>query len=654
MNFQQITERAVKKISASPKQVIEKARNGSIADLKDLANFWHQVPHLNLVSLGLLDLFFCHLDADKAFDTPSEANERKPESERAFYALLGLAKSADYFLPGALYHNDPAVLKAWPGIFKWSAFFFKTRVISVPPRPVEGRRAAMDVIAMTWYSLTRADNLRETMASTKGSIEIATHIWLLDSEVPFSGPQLVNIPSAAAALDAILIDASTLDRVVTAGGGNPEPLIKIAMSRTRTALGRTHIVPQEATIYLDLLGHLSRAPNHPLRLGLLNAGAIALCTRAAVTLVRALNARGDPAFLDGVIAGLSYLANCLQSTEGFTWVIQSLNADLLVALVETSPYFSQMDEDDYDMITLSLKETLPTYLVYRSVIQAVDQGMQRLQPEHFKKIGKSKAKDLWNNFRSLAEERLFVVLHAAAVKGKAATCDNVQCQKIDAKNTFRKCSGCSTTLYCSKECQTVAWKEGGHKQMCKMKQRERLEGKSQAITKSDSAFFHHLATRDARHHLPLLRRLGRSSYPALRWCDLLIRIDYTVVPPDYSVVPLAEAEAERDRTGMQMNGFSNAEARSDALIERARQNPERFGLVQSKIVSGHGMQLVLSAVTGNFWEENGDFKLGTGELYSEEEDEHFTVDTDIDDVDIMLARTTINQFLAHHGEKPGF
>ncbi|KAJ7803076.1 hypothetical protein B0H14DRAFT_2613726 [Mycena olivaceomarginata] len=136
---------------------------------------------------------------------------------------------------------------------------------------------------------------------------------------------------------------------------------------------------------------------------------------------------------------------------------------------------------------------------------------------------------------------------AVAVKGRAATCDNVECPKVDAKNTFCKCGGCSTTLYCSKECQTLAWKQGGCKTMCKMKQCERFEGKSQAISKSDAAFFHHLPICNVRHHLPLLRRLVCSTYLALRSCKLLIRVDYTAVLPAYSVVPLAEMQRREER-----------------------------------------------------------------------------------------------------------
>ncbi|KAF7364695.1 hypothetical protein MVEN_00339100 [Mycena venus] len=611
-------QKSIKQLQESPKEVLEKARRGSIADLSNLANFWQEVP--DLLSLGILNVFFLHLNADKAFEVPSEANDRSPMAERAFCALLGLCKSADCFLPGAPHHRDPAVLKAWPGIFKWSAFFFKMRVIS-PNRPAERRRVAMDLIATVWYSLTRAEGLREAIATTKGTVEIATHLWLLDDE-PGSGPKYMNIPCVAAALDAILIDRSTTDRALATGGGTPDPIVKIAMSRTRSALSRSPLDPTQ----------------------------VRASSRFAPVLQAHLRARstpgGDVALLNGIISGFGYLSNCLQSTEGFTWVTQSLAADLLLALADSSPHFARLDEEDYEMVCSLLKETLPTYLVYRSVIQAVDDGMQRLGPEQRKRITSSVFKDVWLDFQKLAEERLFVVVHAAAVKGKAATCDNVECHKVDAKNTFRKCGGCSSTLYCSKECQTIAWKQGGHKTMCKMKQRERLEGKSQAISKSDAAFFHNLATRDARHHLPLLRRLARAKYPTLRSGELLICIDYTVVPSAYSVVPLTEA----DRHNLRTNGSANAEARTDALLERARENPDRFGLIQSKIVNGVGLQLVLSVVTGDFWTEG--FEFGDSEDFDGESES--TRDRAVDDVDFMMARTALNRFLAAQGQPPAF
>ncbi|KAJ6494134.1 hypothetical protein DFH09DRAFT_1206826 [Mycena vulgaris] len=641
MSVQSTIQRSIKRLRASPKQVLDNARRGSVPDLKDLANFWQEVPEF--LPLGILDVFFHHLDADKAFTVPSIANEKSPAAECAFYSLVGLCKSGDCLQSGASHHRDPAVLKAWPGIFKWSAFFFTTRVTSTIPRPIEGRRAAMDVIATAWYCLIRADGMQEVIAATRGTVEITTQLWLLDDSITSSG-QFMNIPCLAAAFDGVLVDRDTTDRALAAAGGNPDTLVKPAMARARDAIGRTPLDPVQIAIYFDLINHLSRGWNHPLRYALLQTGVIPLVTRTAGTLGRALNTGGNPALLDGVVSAFGYLANCIESTVGFTWVAQSLAADFLLAFADCSPHFAQLDPEDYDMVCSLLSKTLPKYLVYRSVVQAVDEGMLRLGAPQQKRLESSIARKVWLKFQALAEERHMVVLHAAAVKGKAATCDNVKCHKIDAKNTFRKCGGCSTTLYCSKECQTIAWREGGHKDMCKLKQRERLEGKSQAISKSDVAFFHHLATRDARHHLPQLRRLARTEHPTLRPCELLMCIDYTVVPPVYSVLPLAEAEGH----DAPAEGSGNAEARTDAILERARANPDRFGLIQSRIANGSAMQMVLSVVTGNFW-VNGDEEGSLGEMPGEDGHE-----TGVDDVDIMMARMALNRFLVKAGEKPAF
>ncbi|KAJ7094703.1 hypothetical protein B0H15DRAFT_830575 [Mycena belliarum] len=635
-------QRSIKRLRDAPQKAIENARRGSLTDLNDLADFWQEVPEL--FPLGILDVFFHHLDAGKAFAVPSLANHRSPAANCAFASLAGLCKAGDYLLPGAPYHHDPAILKAWPGIFKWSAFLFAARVTSTALQSIEARRNTMDVISATWYCLTRADGLREAIAGTKGAIEIATQLWLLDEAVPHSGIPFFNVPSGAAALAAILVDSSAVDRALATAGGALDAIVKPAMGRARNALAHTPLQSAPVTIYLDLLGHLSRAWDHPLRYALLHAGAIPLCTRAAGSFARVLNAGGDPELLHAAVAAFMYLANCLESTDGFTWVLQSIAADVLLAFADFSPHLTRLDAEDCDMVCSLLHTILPKYLVYRSVVRAVEESMRRLGPTQLKRIDASVAQKVWVDFRRLAEERSLVVLQAVAVKGKAATCDNVKCHKVDAKNAFRKCSGCSTTLYCSKECQTVAWREGGHKNMCKMKQRERLEGKSQAIPKSDVDFFHHLATRDTRHHLPLLRRLARTEHPALRPGELIMRVDYTVVPPAYTVLPLADVQAH----DMPAKGSGNAEARTDALLERARADPERFGLIQSRVVSGERMQEVLSVVTGDFWEDDleGDATGATSE------DE--MGDTIVDDVDLMMARRALNMFLVNRGERPAF
>lgn len=185
-----------------------------------------------------------------------------------------------------------------------------------------------------------------------------------------------------------------------------------------------------------------------------------------------------------------------------------------------------------------------------------------------------------------------------------------------------------------------------------------VEGKFQSISKADAAFFHHLFPRDARRNLPSLRKLASEKFPEKTKTALIICIDYTTLPPTYSVVPLEDYEKNRPET----NGSSNAEARNDTLIERARDNPGKFTIIQSKIANGQGLQLVLTVVTGSFWqdkanpwavveddvEEDDDFKLIPDNAASEYTGKR------LDEVDMMMARVALNGFLKKRGEPPAF
>ncbi|KAL4227023.1 hypothetical protein ACF0H5_014999 [Mactra antiquata] len=41
-----------------------------------------------------------------------------------------------------------------------------------------------------------------------------------------------------------------------------------------------------------------------------------------------------------------------------------------------------------------------------------------------------------------------------------------QCKKSPEEGTLKRCAQCHVTLYCSRECQVVHWKQGGHKDNC--------------------------------------------------------------------------------------------------------------------------------------------------------------------------------------------
>ena len=323
--------------------------------------------------------------------------------------------------------HGPIIIQAWPGVFKWSAFFFVGRVQHKSVKP-EVQKTNLDVISAALYALSRSDSVRKVMSATKGSIELATQMWVMEDKGNL--PSFANIPTASAALDALLKDDNgpALDRVIAAAGGDADNVAQLMLSRLRTSINSTPVYGAPAVAYLDLVGHLSRAPEHALRHAFLGSNTIALCTKIALSVSKMLNVGNGapPIQLDVMVAAFGYLTNCLESTDGFTWVSQSIQSGLLMAFLDCSPHFSKLDPDDCDMVLSIVRNILPKYLVYRSVIQAVDGTIRKLgDPLHHQRIEKSIARNVWADFHKLAMERYLVTLQAAAMKGKGATCDNV-------------------------------------------------------------------------------------------------------------------------------------------------------------------------------------------------------------------------------------
>ncbi|KAH6912812.1 hypothetical protein BKA70DRAFT_1265084 [Coprinopsis sp. MPI-PUGE-AT-0042] len=610
--------RAIRRLTSSRQKVLQGAKDGVYQDLLDVTNFWPEVAHgSSQLPPGILDVLFHHLDADKTPHDLSRENLEKPNTRNAWVSLTGLIKVGNFFSgPVNPEIYDDEILAAWQGLFKWSAYFY-AGYVEAPGVDFTRKRNAIDMISGCWYAICRTDRVREAMVSTQGSVEIVTRLWLLEDEGrSLASPNtMMGLPCASAAMGALITrppNDDVYDRVIRTAAGKAETVAKLALARLKAAIKDiTRIHEPQTTLYLELIIDLCRPANHPLRHAFLQGNLITLCTNIAVTVSRLLQSRELPGLIDLMGNAFGFLNNCLESTDGFSWVNQSIKAGLLGAYVDCSPFFSRIEPHERKLITRIVDEILPAYLVYRSVIEAVDSSIRALKLDDSPRkdrVLRTDAREGWERFVKLARERRLATLQAKTRKGRAVLCDNIACQRIDEKNTFRKCAACQTTLYCSRECQTQAWKEGGHKNMCILKQQERLEGKAQSISKSDHAFFHHLAPYEARRELFMLRELAKSSHPDIKLTELVIYIDFTVVPAKFSIFPLEDYEKCSPATDASVN----AEARHDALVERARENPTRFTIIQSKLANGEAYQMSTTLVGGRFWKD--------GEIEREEGD----------------------------------
>ncbi|KAK6974341.1 hypothetical protein R3P38DRAFT_3239648 [Favolaschia claudopus] len=74
----------------------------------------------------------------------------------------------------------------------------------------------------------------------------------------------------------------------------------------------------------------------------------------------------------------------------------------------------------------------------------------------------------WSAFMTLVRSRLQLLpkFSSPAVSSTRA-CDNIECPILQVdKSELRQCAGCHLALYCSKDCQKLAWMVHGHRERC--------------------------------------------------------------------------------------------------------------------------------------------------------------------------------------------
>lgn len=385
-----------------------------------LANAWNEPP-AQISYHEALDVFLVHLQENRV---PNSMNDRfTPPPNLALSSMLGISKMGE-ILP----EDGPAVRRladAWAGIYKWSVYIFSSRIESLD-RMERRRRVAIDVLSAFWYCICFRDVIRAQMVGTTATVEIATRLWLEEDDGP---PKRINSPVGTCLLGCLLREAKAeqLDRVLKMTNGKATEVAKLSIARLQRSLKGPNYEPSAVSMYLDLINAFSRQRDHPLRHALLSANVIWVVSGALVKLSVLVNTSRDPGFLDPMVSAFGYLRNCLESTDGFTWINQAIGAGFLQAFCDCSTRFAELEAEDYRMLEQLISEVLPPYLVYRSVIEAANSALAKIERGVQKqRVESSKAKVHWRKFAQLAHERMMIVRRAEAEKGTKIICDNMK------------------------------------------------------------------------------------------------------------------------------------------------------------------------------------------------------------------------------------
>ncbi|KAJ7698989.1 hypothetical protein B0H17DRAFT_1196581 [Mycena rosella] len=141
-----------------------------------------------------------------------------------------------------------------------------------------------------------------------------------------------------------------------------------------------------------------------------------------------------------------------------------------------TPSFSAVHGESKITLPSCLPHILPPSLAFYAVLSETEKGLLEVADiVSGQEFQRSAVLGEWKKFTDLAHQRLGVLRSFnSRIQPSLKACDNIECDELREKDTFRRCAGCLAVYYCSDACQTFDWQHGVHRQTCKSYQTLRL------------------------------------------------------------------------------------------------------------------------------------------------------------------------------------
>ncbi|TFK68967.1 hypothetical protein BDN72DRAFT_841165 [Pluteus cervinus] len=560
-------------------ELIVGAREGSIKELSILARVHGTLP--DPLTSEIHSIFLHHLNSSEV-PIKTESNVADIDERRAFWSLWALAELAEAFFRSQQSPDlcGKALVDAWPGIFKWSAYLYASRVQGCgkdqgTTATSRERRVVRDVLIGSWSALSLNESAQKAMVKTRGVADIAARLWLFESDPNLTGilPFCHGIPTVSYLLKIVAGqedgDQATLDGLVSAAGGDVGLVAQTACGRLKKAFRSPQFVADprdDLYIFMFFIGLCLHRPKF--HEALLDNGIISVCIKFLIWIASVINKElRSPDDRDLFMFVLKYsfvfLRCSLETAAGLPRLLEAINSGLLTAFVECSPLYDDLTDEEYARNSDPVTVMIPRYLAYLSVVEAMDTSLRKLErTPQFLSLRKTRAWEAFNTLAMLTSWRMGVAGEFKQMKKDLSTCHNPKCQKSDVKAKFRKCAKCGWSLYCSKECQTVHWKEYDHKKECRERGKVYNDGK---LNPRDWEYIQVLNVCETRYNLPYLKRLASTEHPGVPLENLTIVIDYTALPAAYYVT-LRSDWVKKDSKSTTLPKSNDGEAASSTPI----------------------------------------------------------------------------------------
>ncbi|KAJ7636273.1 hypothetical protein FB45DRAFT_444824 [Roridomyces roridus] len=176
---------------------------------------------------------------------------------------------------------------------------------------------------------------------------------------------------------------------------------------------------------------------------------------------------GHPEGPTGVPLGIAPLIQLFSVSPGYPWVMEALRAGLCSHVISTGMKIGSAPMADLGHFSELLETVLPQSLIFYPAIVEMKRAFSRVETaSHDERFCRSMLFPMWHNLKALVDERAGVLdAWNALARPLSLGCYNLECDNVDYKQKFQRCSVCSTAAYCSTACQRADWTDG-HREDC--------------------------------------------------------------------------------------------------------------------------------------------------------------------------------------------
>ncbi|KAJ7608002.1 hypothetical protein DFH06DRAFT_1249139 [Mycena polygramma] len=476
------------KLPVSYRRLASAAVNGTVLNLQEFLGLCVTAPYSQ--PKLFLPVFFANLDPARI---PSLAQldsiSRGIDSPIAL-ALLSLRA----LITGRESFELPAEasLDVWPRVWKWMHFLDTYRDLF----PESADKETYSLYLTTILDLQKHQETKDLIDATPGVRVVVARAWAffvgLDACVGEAGFHDVCLYLLN---DLKPSNPANIAELIEGVSGTVADLASVIVRHMNHIIASSKI----AVFYFEgIIGILDKMDtNSSLKKALLSAGIV----KALMHMINFLagTRTPDPA---GVLNDCFTILSRIFTTYPAPMCIPAaLRAGILNIICVCTVAHPTLREHMQHLV----QQILPPALIYHSVVARVedaiyDAGEAAMDP----RFKASSIFQDWAKFVQLTKERVrFARAYDAGEYPSRTACNSSTCTNVQERRDMKRCGSCRRLYYCSAECQSLHWEQGGHRMVCRRLKALRISDPEPLSTR-DRSFMRALARHDYLEALPTI------------------------------------------------------------------------------------------------------------------------------------------------------